>query len=651
LMQMDLAHLVSIGFHVPQHVREHLEIRQKCQTDKLSGLKLKAHNVESCRRRMDIDAIIEAIARQVESGEMDISGWGPYLAWQRQAPYRREEHLKPCQVIRRLAGCSKKALAAFLTSMGLSVDDVLPPALILPTRFNVYGCPDSRDINVIAQWEELDVVEKVWQGQVAVDDSAIRRELEVLGYNLRRQLNIDLIWIHERNDIGFCSSGARAEEVQNWLLGTYGMHAQKYACLLKSSVSLDVLTQARAAAKYVLDYWRPLIGEDLPKSDANERAALLGCGHGGKGDAWKRVDLAISGLERIALPDPCRLNTWLSQMKSLCTRIIQLALLVHGVEAYSVRELVSKSTGFCDYPEGLLYLLSDGCSGDFNVVSRAMKQLWQAYREIVVDCREGVTWCTKPLSIEGMKNPTLLPDVVFADVLSSPLVVPQTLIDCFRAVTPDGESPVLPEFRLRSSTESSLPSWLRHRVELCDQRDPEWMYLYRYYLCGRHSESVTKMDDVDKFVESNYHLIRGCVMEMVLRDCVDYKELLDLPNCYTASVGFIVEQKGVEGSPGCAPDLLVIVPDSGTSDCQSDDKYEVIPVEMKCMREGFAENANYRREVSMATTQLRTCLDLIGRGTRGLIMMLWWDGSSWELRHSLVDFSGGGPLVGRRAVA
>merc|ERR1711862_481766 len=122
---------------------------------------------------------------------------------------------------------------------------------------------------------------------------------------------------------------------------------------------------------------------------------------------------------------------------------------------------------------------------------------------------------------------------------------------------------------------------------------------------------------------------------MVLRDCVDYKELLGMPHCYTASVGFVVEQKSVKGSPGCAPDLLVVVP-SGEA---TDEAYEVIPVEMKCMREAFAENANYRREVSMATTQLRTCLDLIGRGTRGLLMMLWWDGSSWELRHSLVDFS------------
>lgn len=644
-MDIDFAYLVSIGLLTQEPALKAAEPVVKLQH-------LHAYNLECCRRRTDIDAVMNAIACQINSGDLDVSNWKPFVDWQQQAPYRKTDHLSPSDVICCLAGKSKRALAMFLTDMRLSLDIVLPPALITPTCFNVYGCPDGDIIYVVALSDSLDTAEKVWQGQIALNDNKIRRELEILGYDMRRHTNVDLICINERGDISFCSSGVRGAEIQNWVVGTYGLHVQKYPCFLDCSTTLDVLAEARAVAKFVLDNWQLLIGEKMPMSKGSLRAALYGCGDCGKGDAWKRVDLAISGLEQIVVPGQCRLNEWLSHMKCLCTRVIQLVLLVGGEEVvYTVEDLVSKAAKFCKYLDGLTFILSRGRTGDPNAVLLAMRELWREYQRIVDACREGVTWSMRALSVEGMNNPTQLPDSVFFAILASPLQVPTALIDYIRQSTPDGEMPALPNLLLKSSDKSSIPFWLHDRIELCDQRDPEWRRLYRFYLCGRHSESIVQVEDVDSFAAKNYHLIRGMVMEIVLRDCVNYRDLLGIPSCYTASVGLLVKQKGIEGSPGCAPDLLVVVPSDDSATRQSDDHCEIIPVEMKCMREAFMENANYRREVGMATTQLRTCLDLLGRGTRGLLMMLWWDGEAWELRHSLIDFSSGGPPIGFRAVS
>ena len=97
------------------------------------------------------------------------------------------------------------------------------------------------------------------------------------------------------------------------------------------------------------------------------------------------------------------------------------------------------------------------------------------------------------------------------------------------------------------------------------------------------------------------------------------------------TVGLLVAERGVRGSRGAAPDLLLV-----EAPVAKGESGRVLPVEIKCMHGPFCEGADYRRSVKLARSQLQTARDLVGRGDRGLILMLWFEDGEWVLRHAAI---------------
>ena len=74
---------------------------------------------------------------------------------------------------------------------------------------------------------------------------------------------------------------------------------------------------------------------------------------------------------------------------------------------------------------------------------------------------------------------------------------------------------------------------------------------------------------------------------------------------------FIQIEFGIKDSPGCAPDLILV------------SSNEIIPVEIKCLKTNPDNNKSYRRAKQLATSQILNTLDIIGQGTRGLIIFMY----------------------------
>merc|ERR1711963_743576 len=115
------------------------------------------------------------------------------------------------------------------------------------------------------------------------------------------------------------------KRMQNIVLHTYALHAQAHSCFFKAPVDLDLLGQVRACAKLVLDELPVFVGLSGPTSSA-ERGARMGCGSGGKGDAWLRLEYAFETMQRMRFPDKAE-KDWTDKMKLLCTKLLQVSLL------------------------------------------------------------------------------------------------------------------------------------------------------------------------------------------------------------------------------------------------------------------------------------------------------------------------------------
>ena len=182
-----------------------------------------------------------------------------------------------------------------------------------------------------------------------------------------------------------------------------------------------------------------------------------------------------------------------------------------------------------------------------------------------------------------------------------------------------------------SSSLNEIPSELHSIIECCDQRTPEWQELLKFYTCGLNTGLQDIPDGVNP-LRARYHLIRGCMLEEFASKHItlNIDEMLskyNLSGYKTYSVGLMVEEKGLNGTKGVAPDMLLINTD-----------LDIISVEIKTMKSSFKLNADYRRAIDLATKQCKTVHTITSYCKKGLIVMLWYNNGRWELFHHLIEF-------------
>jgi hypothetical protein len=490
--------------------------------------------------------------------------------------------------IHNVANCSHyKCLISILDS----IQDQ-PSDKPFPISFNVIGCPLSTDIDILVSVKNRSDVFK------DLNYTILFQELQDLGYDIiTRELDINVVYI-DNGHIKESSKGG--SETQNIAYYTYDQHTQVYPLLVVSPTMIDIRDKIRGTAKYMLDRLKYLIGlTEYYKQKKDKSMAYQGY--------YNMVSYSLQILNKI-LPYSDKIE-WLDSIKSITMKIIQLILLTKNKYEYTKTGLAKDFANIygSDSYSGVLWLLTRGKIGVYD--NTVLPILFGEYNRIATEnTHQDRQWKSLSMDKAITVNPTILTDDIFAEFIKSPLIPTSSFVKYFESICPN-QKHMNDIFKIDCMNTHVLPQQIldKHAIVI-NQRDKQWLELLTYYKCGDNT-GVIPYNGLD-WVAFYYNLIRGCIVEMMVVQSLDFTSILNV--AYTkVMVGLLVKEKK-QGSLGIAPDLLLVI----------DETKEIIPVEIKCVVSKPIENTHYRRAVHLATLQLESSVSILN-STRGIIVIVY----------------------------
>lgn len=419
-----------------------------------------------------------------------------------------------------------------------------------------FGCPWSTDVDLAC------VVNKREDVYLIPDLSEVKYDGD---------LDVGLIYI-ENGQVKETSKGY-AMLTNNILYNTYKFHPQFFPCPITEPCELDLERMVISCCKYILDNMETLLQNQY---DEAKRIAY-----------YKIYDsyLRVEKVSAIDLPIIGKSYKWKSAMKSTVLKMLQCIYFSQGIELYTKEELANKDLG-------LLWYLTRGTQGEFN--PKTLPILQESFRKISINSDIWV-----PFQLEQKENPLSLPPVMFREFLKSPLKATALFMEEFPNYCSTGSKMndvfALPSF----GVEYLDKKFVEEHVFMYDQRSKEWVKDREFYICG--SQKKVEQDDIQIIMQDMFYLIRGCITELMVINS-DFRQLFNTKNVQKASVGLLVEKKGVP-SRGIAPDLLLI------------SEKKIFPVEIKCipvLSNNLKESGTWRRAVTLAKKQVKTAMKICG---------------------------------------
>ena len=535
----------------------------------------------------------------------------------------------------------------FLKSIKKYNVDLVDKTYYQPTIWNAFGCPKSTDIDIVIK-VEADVIEN--QNSYSIDLSIIQEEVSKLFPN--KEMDFNYICLNERGNISRSTKGSH--ETQNMVFSTYQFHKQKHALIFKNLIELSESDKSvRPIVQYIC------LKPNSKKMIGNNRySQLREFRKSSEIDCDKRfmysIEVFKESMKKLFMwkfdvnQNTCKMELNLQMriemydfMKGFVMKIIQLLQRInHGYEhvSYTKEQLVEASTEWFSKKEGIRYFLMRGNVGNIYDALDTVQELIVSYQNLVInEINTKVPWNKEILDTQV--NPTQMNDEVFKEFMNSPLECTDSFIEKFaqyhgdiNSTNEDSQRLKINEiFETKSNSIKDIPSELHSIIEDCHQRTPEWQRLLKFYTCGLNT-GLTDIPEGVHPLKVRYNLIRGCVLEEFASKYINENidEILSKYNLteYQAySVGLMVKEKGVQGSIGAAPDMLLI-----------DKNLNIISVEIKTMKSSFKLNADYRRALDLATKQCKTINTITKNCKKGLIVMLWYNNGRWELFHHLIEF-------------
>ena len=190
------------------------------------------------------------------------------------------------------------------------------------------------------------------------------------------------------------------------------------------------------------------------------------------------------------------------------------------------------------------------------------------------------------------------------------------------------ELPSIGEDAFYERPPAGVIAYLKKKFIFVNQRTDEWKKLLKFYRCGSNGGGI------GEGFQGIYNLIRGNIIESLAIETLD-TEFLGETDVTKFSLGFVVEERGTEGSPGASPDLMLLIT-RGKS-------IEIIPVEIKSLKRGV-HNSDYYRGLHLAKKQIKgvkTLLESAGHHhlvtvNRGLIIIAHIEDRKLHVERSLV---------------
>ena len=147
----------------------------------------------------------------------------------------------------------------------------------------------------------------------------------------------------------------------------------------------------------------------------------------------------------------------------------------------------------------------------------------------------------------------------------------------------------------RIKNNDTLTELIENHFIFLHQRSNEWKELLKFYKCGKNSGSIAKT------FQGKYNLIRGNFIEMMVQHYItDIFSHLGINDIYVFSLGLVVENVGVKGCRGAAPDLLAITTNG-----------ILYTVEIKGLKSRRV-NSDFNRGIELARKQVKTVETILG---------------------------------------
>lgn len=169
--------------------------------------------------------IIKFFSTKIKNDEIDISSL-LYKPNDFNPKNNKDILLLKSIIIKRLQEKPKSSKAKLFKLLNLSDDDIIKKKILKPTKYNIFGCPLSTDIDIAFLVESPEDILEYRSGMAILDVESI---LNLIKINYKdKQFDINLITIDSQNNISMAYKGSK--ETQNIILHTYKYHKQEYPC-------------------------------------------------------------------------------------------------------------------------------------------------------------------------------------------------------------------------------------------------------------------------------------------------------------------------------------------------------------------------------------------------------------------------------------
>jgi len=472
----------------------------------------------------------------------------------------------------RLTKYPKSSFKKITYLLNLTEKDIYQKEIYKLNRFNIFGSPDSTDIDIAFIVDSHSIIEKFKFNQIELDFNGILDRLKII--LKKNKFDVNLIAIDQQNNIIMALKGSK--ETQNIIFMTYQYHYQEFPCFFDKMIDIDVVDKIRGLSQFVLQYLVDIIGKQSYESERLIKKKIYN-------DSASRLEYVNSVLKIMSID----INR--DVIKAIVMKLIQIILLNDDEYAYTKKEMIEKIINYVDTKHiniiaalwNLLlrdnYIIQSSVEDKQHVFTSLVSIYLQIYDEIQIEQK----WYDTELelyplnSLQKEYNPTTLSTDIFREFMKSPLKPS----DRFMEICGDLLNNIDVNFILYPFGQEFIPEEMNDHVIFIPQRSKEWKEIHAKY----NYEKI-------KINFDKYGLLRGAIGEILIIKKFDFQHIFK-EKINKCMVGFIKDDLGNI----CAPDLLLIK-----------DK-EIIPVEIKCLcmpPTTDITNKNFHREYKLAKKQI-----------------------------------------------
>jgi len=466
----------------------------------------------------------------------------------------------------------------------INIEQLCPEFFSRYSRFYVFGCPASTDIDVIVVIDNKYMNNGSPLPLFSDEYQRMKDELSEMSYDVvSRSIDYNLIVVENGYIVGQSKGGM---DTANILIRTHHLHPQKYAYDLELHfVQSTVPIRIRSTAKFIMDYLE--YGAIDYQSIRQKKIAAY--------SESTYIEFSLTILNMIHL-NTSMLNAfqrikWHDYMKSITMKILQLALLYYHSEYEYVKEnLASLSEKFNFNPTNTMWFLFRGNRGEFN--DQYLPRLFELYNTIVSSYESSKHYVNIMLPKSTLTNNTEITDSLFEQFIESPNEPTPDFGREFTETYPDNNINQLFPIMNSNIEHLSIPHQIKEKFIQVPQRSEEWLKLLNFYVCGNNSASIKNT------IDGTYNLLRGSITESLIIEHFQPSMIGLSADWQKIQVGLLVEEVGRKGARGCSPDLLLVRDN------------QIIPVEIKTLH-SLTKNKDYCRGCELAYKQVNSVRQIL----------------------------------------